>query len=348
MPLNEIENNLDHWLEGISSADSADLLEELKVRLLGKSGVVTSAFKSMGSLSPEDKRAFGERLNKIKDKLEQSFKTQKQKIAEHEIDVRLAKETVDVTLPPLGSQIGGLHFISKTIRRIKEFYQARGFLILDGPEIDDEFHNFDALNIPSSHPARQSQDTFYIKDFKGTLLRTQTSTVQIRPMQEKGVPIRMISLGKTYRSDNLDATHSPMFHQMECLVVDREPISVRHLKRELQKFLAFFFEKNSVDEIVLRLRPSYFPFTEPGLEVDCRYTLKEGELVISKDGDKWIEIAGSGMVHPNVYKACGLDPEGLYGFAFAFGLDRLVMLKNGIKDIRNLYDTDLRWLEHYA
>lgn len=346
MPLNEIENNLEHWLSTIYSTVSMDSLEKLRLDLLGKSGILTSAFKFMSELESSEKRAYGEKLNKAKEALEVAIREQKKKISDYEIAQQLKEETLDITLPVLNSKIGGIHIISKSIKKIREYYQSRGFLVLDGPEIDDEFHNFDALNIPKHHPARQSHDTFYLEDFEEMLLRTHTSTVQIRTMIGRGVPIRMISIGKTYRSDNLDATHSPMFHQIEGLVVDEKPISVGHLKRELQKFLAFFFEIEHMDNVAIRLRPSYFPFTEPGVEVDCKYAKKDGKLLITKNGDKWLELGGAGMVHPNLYKSCGLKDK-LYGFAFGFGLERLVMLKNGIQDIRNLYDTDVRWLKHY-
>ncbi len=347
MPLHEIENNIEHWLSMVYSAVSMSSLEKLRLDLLGKSGILPSAFKFMRDLEHYEKMAYGEKLNKAKRDLEIAITEQKKKIFNYEIAEKLKKETLDVTLPVLNSKIGGIHIISKSIKKIREYYQSRGFLVLDGPEIDDEFHNFDALNIAKSHPARQSHDTFYIEGFDEMLLRTHTSTVQIRTMMEKGVPIRMISIGKTYRSDNLDATHSPMFHQIECLVVDKSPISVGHLKRELQKFLAFFFEIESIDNVAIKLCPSYFPFTEPGVEVHCKYAKKDGKLLITKNGDKWLELGGAGMVHPNVYKFCGLQ-EKLYGFAFGFGLERLVMLKNGVQDIRNLYDTDIRWLQHYT
>lgn len=346
MPLNEIENNLEHWIETIQTAISISDLEKLRLSLLGKHGILTSAFKSMHSLTSDEKKLYGEKLNIIKDKLEITIRKQKKTISERDITQKLTKEILDVTLPVLDAEIGGTHIISKSIQKIRQYYQARGFLVLDGPEIDNEFHNFDALNIPKHHPARQSHDTFYIDGFDEILLRTHTSTVQIRTMMEIGAPIRMISIGKTYRSDNLDATHSPMFHQIEGLVVDKNPVSVGHLKKELQKLLAFFFEVKNIDDVAVRLRPSYFPFTEPGVEVDCKYARRDNRLIITKDGNEWLELGGAGMVHPNLYKYCKLEGK-LYGFAFGFGLERLIMLKNGIQDIRNLYDTDIRRIKHY-
>jgi phenylalanyl-tRNA synthetase alpha chain len=341
MPLKEIENNLQHWINIIREATTMSELDRFRVDIMGKSGIFSSAFKFMGSLSDDEKKLYGEKLNTAKDALQSAFQEQKLKISQIETENNLKSETVDVTLPVVDSKVGGSHIISQNIRRVRRHYHARGFLVLDGPEIDSEFHNFDALNLPKHHPARQSHDTFYIEKFREMLLRTHTSTVQIRAMTTRGVPLRMISIGKTYRNDNLDATHSPMFHQIEGLVVDTNPLCVGHLKSELQKLVAFFFEIDNIHEVNIRLRPSYFPFTEPGMEVDCKYNNK-------KDGDgRWLELGGAGMVHPNVYRACGLSGK-LYGFAFGFGLERLIMLKYGINDIRNLYDTDIRWLQHYA
>ncbi len=341
MPLNEIENNLEHWIDTVYGTTTIPELEKLKADLIGKTGVLTSAFKFMSTLSVEDKKKYGEKLNKVKAKLEETIRLQKNKISEFEIRAKLEAESLDITLPIPDPVLGAAHIISSNIRHIRQYYSSRGFLVLDGPEVETEFYNFDALNIPSHHPARQSHDTFYLDEFPNTLLRTHTSTVQIRTLQKHGGPIRMISIGKVYRSDDLDATHSPMFHQIECLVVDRNPISISNLKSELEKLLEFFFET----KVDIRFRPSYFPFTEPGMEVDCKYMKKDNKLVISKDGDKWLELGGAGIVHPNVYKHCGFNDQQLYGFAFGFGLERLIMLKTGIQDIRDLYSTDTRWLK---
>ncbi|MDR2074785.1 MAG: phenylalanine--tRNA ligase subunit alpha [Holosporales bacterium] len=340
MPFKEIESSLQHWIDVIQKTSSVSELDKFKVAIMGKSSLFTAAFKFIGSLSVDEKKTYGEKLNIAKEKLEFVFREQKLKIAQMEMENSLKNEKVDVTLPVANSNIGGSHIISTNIKRIRKHYHSRGFLVLDGPEIDSEFNNFDALNIPMHHPARQSHDTFYIENFSGMLLRTHTSTVQIRAMMQRGVPIRMISVGKTYRNDSLDATHSPMFHQIEGLVVDTKPLCIGHLKSELQKLIAFFFEIDNISEVNIRLRPSYFPFTEPGMEVDCKYNKKD-------ENDSWLELGGAGMVHPNVYRACEL-PEELYGFAFGFGVERLVMLKYGIQDIRNLYNTDIRWLKHYA
>lgn len=348
MPLNEIENNLEHWIRSIYATTNMPDLESLRTGIIGKSGIITSGFKYMASLEASEKKEYGEKLNVAKEKIETAIKYQKKIIEDYVINESIRKETLDVSLPASNSNIGGIHIISRSIRKIRRYYQARGFLVLDGPEVETEFYNFDALNMAKHHPARQGHDTFYIKDFDETLLRTHTSNVQIRTMIEKGVPVRMISIGRTYRSDALDATHSPMFNQIEGLVVEKTPLNIGHLKSEIQKLLAFFFDVKNIDDVAIRFRPSYFPFTEPGVEIDCRYMRKDGKLVITKDGDRWLELGGAGMVHPNVYKSCGLESEKLYGFAFGFGIERLVMLKNGIQDIRNLYDTDMRWLKHYA
>ena len=344
MPLRELEKNLDYWMTIIVKATSFAALDKVKSDLLGKSGIITSAFKLMTEIPSDEKKAYGEKINKLKTALEDAIKKQRGLIDEFTISEKLKNETVDVTLPVFGNKFGSRHLITQATNRIRDHYQARGFMVLDGPEIESEFFNFDALNTPKHHPARQSHDTFYLEGFDETLLRTQTSSVQIRTMLDKGVPIRMISIGKTYRNDCLDATHSPMFHQIECLVAQRTPLSIGHLKSELKKFLSFFFE---VNDVAIRFRPSFFPFTEPGMEVDCRYMKRDGKLVITKEGDRWLEIAGAGMVHPNVFRSCNVEGPA-YGFAFAFGLDRIVMLKNGIQDIRELLETDIRALRHYA
>jgi phenylalanyl-tRNA synthetase alpha chain len=344
VPLIELEKNLEYWIKSILEATSHQDLEKIKSDLIGKSGIVTSAFGILASASPEQKKLYGATLNKIRTAVEGAVSQQGKKLNDYMIAEKLKNESVDVGLPVENYKFGGLHLITQATRFIRSYYQSRGFLVLDGPEVETEFFNFDALNTPKHHPARQSHDTFYVKGSENTLLRTQTSSVQIRTMTSKGIPIRMISIGKTYRNDQLDATHSPMFHQMECLVADREPISIGYLKSELKKFVSFFFE---TEDVALRFRPSFFPFTEPSMEVDCRCTKSNGKLVITSEGDRWLEICGSGMVHPNVFKNCGIN-EQVYGFAFAFGIDRLVMLKNGISDIRNLFDTDQRWLKHYG
>lgn len=344
MALQELENNLDHWEKEIVAASTFQELEKLKSNLVGKSGIITSAFRMMSELSTEEKKSFGEKLNKIKNSVENAIAVQKKKLENYFISEKLRKESVDITLPIENEKFGGLHIITKTMNRIRKHYLARGFEVLDGPEIEGEFFNFDALNIPKHHPARQSFDTFFLEGLEDCLLRTHTSCVQVRSMLERGANVRMISIGKTYRNDALDATHSPMFHQVEGLVVDTKPITIGHLKSELEKFISFFFE---TDDVAIRFRPSFFPFTEPSVEVDCKYFKENGKLILSQKGDKWLELGGAGMVHPQVFKNCGIK-EQAFGFAFGFGLERLVMLKNGIQDIRNLFDTDIRWLRYYG
>ena len=344
MPLQELKNNLGHWIETICGASTYQELERLKADLLGKSGVVTSAFKLLKNASNDKKKEYGETLNELKESLEMAISRQKKKLDEYAVVEKLRNETLDVTLPVCCSIFGSLHLMTRAIRSIRNYFSTRGYMVLDGPEIETDYYNFDALNIPSHHPARQNHDTFYIDGFDNQLLRTQTSCVQVRAMEKYGIPIKMVSIGKTYRNDQLDATHSPMFHQIEGLVVDSKPITIGHLKSELTKFLEFFFETDSAS---LRFRPSFFPFTEPGMEFDCKYTEKDGKLVITSAGDKWIELGGAGIVHPNVLHNCGVDSKAT-GFAFGLGLERIIMLKYGIKDIRNLYDTDQRVLKYYG
>ena len=339
----ELEQQLAQFMRNIENAKSLENIEKEKANFLGRNGVLTQALKILSTLSNDERKSLGKKLNTIKNQAEEFVKKQVQIIRQQVLDRKLVDEAVDITLP-VNQYFGSTHILSREIRRIKNEYQARGFLVLDGPEVETEFYNFDALNIPKYHPARQTQDTFYIEGYDNTLLRTQTSCVQIRAMQKLGLPLRMISIGKTYRNDQLDATHSPMFHQIEGLVVDYKPINISNLKYTLNRLISFIFE---VDSVSLRFRPSFFPFTEPGMEVDCCYKINSGKIEITSNGDKWLELGGAGMVHPNVFQHCGVLNQA-YGFAFGFGVERLVMLKYGITDIRLLYDTDQRWLEYYS
>ncbi|MDR1365165.1 MAG: phenylalanine--tRNA ligase subunit alpha [Holosporales bacterium] len=339
-----LEKNLETWILAIDKCGSTKEIDEIRRNLLGKTGHVTNAFGELKGLSVDDKKLYGDRVNKIKFSLEDAILNVKIKLEKLQMLEKLDKEAVDVTLPVINNRFGKLHIITSEIRRIKQYYQSRGFSVIDGPEVETDFFNFDALNMPKHHPARQNHDTFYIDGFDAVLLRTQTSCVQVRAMLEGKLPIRMVSIGKTYRRDATDATHSPMFHQLEGLVVDRSPLNIGHLKSELVKFISSFFE---VDNVAVRLRPSFFPFTEPGMEVDCRYSKKDGKVALSSTGDKWLEISGAGMVHPNVFKYCGIHGE-VYGFAYAFGIERIIMLKNGINDIRDLYSSDKRALQYYG
>jgi phenylalanyl-tRNA synthetase alpha chain len=340
----ELENNLDAWLAAIGECKSLEVLDVVRKNLLGRSSAIISTFSQLKSLHADDRRLYGDRVNKIKASLEAAISDTQGALEEMQVQEKLREEAVDVTLPVISDRFGSTHIITKTMGRIRQYYQARGFSVIDGPELETSFFNFNALNTPKHHPARQSHDTFYIDGFDDLLLRTQTSCVQVRAMISDGVPIRMVSMGKTYRRDAIDATHSPMFHQLEGLVVDRSPLSIGHLKRELVKFISFFF---GVSDVAVRFRPSFFPFVEPGMEFDCRYSKRDGKVVFSQSGDRWLEIGGAGMVHPNVFKSCGITGE-VYGFAYAFGIERIIMLKDSISDIRNLYSTDQRLLRHYG
>lgn len=340
-----LDKELQVFLENIRKTDTENLLDIECAKFLGKSGKLTSAFRELAKLSPEKKKELGLNLNKIKSIAESAIAEQRTLICKTVINKKLLSEKLDITLPVV-RKCGNLHILTHEIRRIKREYQSRGYLILDGPEIETEFFNFDALNIPKYHPARQLQDTFYIKNFESTLLRTQTSCVQIRALQKYKLPLRMISIGKTYRNDKLDATHSPMFHQIECLVADRNPVCIGHLKEALRQIISFVFETDT-DNVSLRFRPSFFPFTEPSMEVDCCYKKVNGKIELVKDGNSWLELGGSGMVHPNVFKNCGITDQ-VYGFAYGFGLERLIMLKYGITDIRSLFDSDPRILSSYT
>ena len=338
-----LEQQCAEFEKKIEQTTTFDELELLKNEFLGKNGTLTIQFKEMNKLSIDEKKIRGKELNLCKINAENAINKQLSFIKNKLLNAKLESEKLDMSLP-VGNPCGGLHLLTREIRRIKTEYNSRGYLVLDGPEVETEFFNFDALNIPKYHPARQSQDTFYLKNFNETLLRTQTSSVQIRALQRYGVPLRMISIGKTYRNDQLDATHSPMFHQVEGLVVDRTPISIGHLQKALRDFVAFLFE---TDNATIRFRPSFFPFTEPGMEFDCCYKKNGNKIELTNDGDKWLELGGAGMVHPNVFKNCNID-EKLYGFAFGIGIERLVMLKYGINDIRMLFENDSRWLKYYA
>jgi phenylalanyl-tRNA synthetase alpha chain len=327
---------------------AADLaaLEAERVAALGKQGAVTQLLKTLGKMSPEERGEAGPRIHAVREAVTAAIAARKAALEGEALERRLATETLDMTLPALGSARGSVHPVSQVMDELAEIFADLGFSVATGPEIEDDWHNFTALNIPESHPARAMHDTFYFPDTdaegRRMLLRTHTSPVQIRTMMKAEPPIRIIAPGRTYRSDS-DATHTPMFHQVEGLVIDRG-ITLGHLKWTLETFLKAYFER---EDIVLRLRPSYFPFTEPSAEVDVGYTLVNGRRVLG-GSDGWMELLGSGMVHPKVIAACGLDPEEYQGFAFGCGIDRLAMLKYGMDDLRAFFDGDLRWLRHYG
>jgi phenylalanyl-tRNA synthetase alpha chain len=327
-------------LGAISGAATVDALEAERVRLLGKQGQVTALLKTLGGMSPEQRQSEGPRINGLREAVSEAIAERKAALEGAALEARLASERIDLSLPAPERPRGSVHPVSQVMDELAEIFADMGFAVATGPEIEDDWHNFTALNIPETHPARAMHDTFYFPD--GKLLRTHTSPVQIRTMQNQKPPIRVIAPGRVYRSDS-DATHTPMFHQIEGLVVDRG-IHLGHLKWTLETFLKAFFER---DDIVLRLRPSYFPFTEPSAEVDVGFTWTNGRRILG--GNKgWMELLGSGMVHPRVLANCGIDPDEYSGFAFGVGVDRLAMLKYGMDDLRAFFDGDLRWLRHYG
>jgi phenylalanyl-tRNA synthetase alpha chain len=336
-------------LGAIDAATGLDALEAIRVHALGKQGAVTALLKTMGGLSPEERQAQGPRIHGLREAVTEALASRKAGLEKAALDARLAGETLDMTLPVDGTAPGSVHPVSQVMDELAEIFADLGFAVATGPEIEDDWHNFTALNIPETHPARAMHDTFYLagEHARPMVLRTHTSPVQIRTMLANKPPIRIIAPGRVYRSDS-DATHTPMFHQVEGLVIDKG-ITLGHLKWTLETFLKAFFER---DDIVLRLRPSYFPFTEPSAEVDVGFTWKDGKRVIGGSGDAagggWMEVLGSGMVHPKVIAAAGLDPEEWQGFAFGTGVDRLAMLKYGMEDLRAFFDGDLRWLRHYG
>jgi phenylalanyl-tRNA synthetase alpha chain len=313
--------------------------------LLGRNGAVTLAMRGLGAVAPERRREVGARLNHLKDRLSSEIDSRAEALRRAARTARLAEERADVTLPVLPAAVGHIHPISQTVDEIVAIFGEMGFVVAEGPHIEDDFHNFTALNIPPEHPARQEHDTFYLPpraDGSRLVLRTHTSPVQIRTMLSQAPPLRIIVPGRTFRADH-DATHSPMFHQVEGLVIDRAT-HMGHLKGCLIEFCRTFF---AVEDLPVRFRPSYFPFTEPSAEVDIGCSRADGELRIGPGGD-WLEILGSGMVHPKVLANCGIDPSEYQGFAFGMGIERVAMLKYGIPDLRMFYDNDLRWLRHYG
>lgn len=331
----------DELLKSIEQVDDQKQLEELRIRILGKSGLITEAMKKIASLSIEEKKTFGASLNEFKNELSVAIDTKQSQLINETIAKRLLEEKIDITLPARERKIGKIHPITQATQEIINIFAKLGFSLASGPEIEDDFHNFTALNIPENHPARQMQDTFYF-NAENMLLRTQTSNVQIRKMSKEKPPFRFIAPGRVYRSD-YDQTHFPMFNQIECVCIDKN-INMGHLKWCLQEFLKAFFE---TDDVIIRLRPSFFPFTQVSAEVDIGYRIENGEIKIGSN-EKWLEILGCGMVHPKVLENVNIDPEEYQGFAFGAGIDRLAMLKYGIEDIRKFFDSDLRWLKHYG
>ena len=342
-------NNLDALKSELASmvAAAADVqaLEQVRVSALGKKGHITVLMKDLGQMEPNERKAAGQQLNVLKQEIADLIDARKFELENAGLDVRLAEEKIDITLPTRPESHGTIHPISQTIDELISIFGEMGFVVAEGPDIEEDWYNFTALNIPIDHPARQEHDTFYVNAEKAgerMVLRTHTSPVQIRTMQTQEPPIRTIVPGRTYRCDH-DATHSPMFHQIEGLVID-EVTHMGHLKGCLIEMCRAFF---GVDELPVRFRPSYFPFTEPSAEVDIGCSFEGGTLKIG-NFDDWLEILGSGMVNPNVLKNCGIDSAKYQGFAFGMGIERMAMLKYGIPDLRTFYDTDLRWLKHYG
>lgn len=331
----------------IDSADTLDSLEAVRIAALGKQGSVSALLKTMGSMSPEERQTQGPIINGLRESITSALAGKKAALETADLNRRLASERVDMTLPAPETPRGTIHPVSQVMDELAEIFADMGFAVAEGPEIEDDWHNFTALNIPETHPARAMHDTFYFpdemaRDGQKMVLRTHTSPVQIRTMTSQEPPIRIIAPGRVYRSDS-DATHTPMFHQIEGLVIDKG-IHLGHLKWTLETFLKAYFER---EDVVLRLRPSYFPFTEPSVEVDVGYSVVNGKRVIG-GAEGWMEVLGSGMVHRKVIEACGLDPDVWQGFAFGTGVDRLAMLKYGMDDLRAFFDGDNRWLQHYG
>ncbi|QNN70168.1 phenylalanine--tRNA ligase subunit alpha [Thermomonas carbonis] len=331
--MSDIESLSTQALAEIAAATAPDALEALRVGLLGKSGSITTQLKSLGALPGEQRKAAGEAINRARDAIGEALFARKIALDDAALDARLAGESIDVTLPGRDAARGGVHPVSRTLERITEIFGRLGYELADGPEIEDDFHNFEALNFPPHHPARAMHDTFYFGD--GRLLRTHTSGVQVRYMKEHQPPLRMIAAGKVYRSDS-DQTHTPMFHQVEGLLVD-EHASFADLKGTLAEFVRAFFER----DFEMRFRPSYFPFTEPSAEVDIAWQQADGST-------RWLEVLGCGMVHPNVLRNVGIDPGKYTGFAFGLGVERFAMLRYGVDDLRSFFDNDVRFLRQFA
>ena len=331
--MDSVSQILKQALAEISACEELSALDDLRVHYLGKKGEVTALLKSLGSMEHEQRKAFGQAVNRTKGELTQAVNTRKLTLEEIALNQRLANEKIDVTLPGRGQQRGGLHPVTRTLQRMTDIFSRLGYDIATGPEVEDDYYNFESLNFPPHHPARAMHDTFYFGD--GRLLRTHTSPVQIREMKREGAPIRIIAPGKVFRSDS-DQTHTPMFHQIEGLLVG-ETVTMADLKGVLQTFVNAFFET----DLAMRFRPSYFPFTEPSAEVDIAWDKGDGK----EPG--WLEILGCGMVHPNVLKACDVDSEKYVGYAFGMGVERLAMLRYGVSDLRHFFENDVRFLRQF-
>ncbi|MFP4238723.1 MAG: phenylalanine--tRNA ligase subunit alpha [Rhodosalinus sp.] len=335
------------WLRAVAEADDDSALEAVRVAALGKKGEISAQMRELGRMTPEERQEAGPRLNALKDEINAAIAAKRAALADAALEERLRTEWLDVTLPARPQRVGTVHPISQVTEEVTAIFADMGFSVAEGPQVESDWHNFDALNIPGHHPARAEMDTFYMARAQDDtrpphVLRTHTSPVQIRAMEMAGAPLRVICPGRVYRAD-YDQTHTPMFHQVEGLAIDRD-ISMANLKWVLEEFVKAFFE---VDEVELRFRASHFPFTEPSAEVDIRCSWEGGTLKVG-EGDDWLEILGSGMVHPKVLMAGNIDPAAWQGFAFGMGIDRIAMLKYGIPDLRAFFESDLRWLRHYG
>ncbi len=336
----------DKMLDDIRKAGDLAAVESVRVRLLGKSGEITALLKSLGGMDPETRAAEAPKIHALREAVTAALAERKSALEAADLDRRLATERLDLSLPAAEAPQGSIHPVSQVLDELAEIFADLGFAVAEGPEIESQWYNFTALNMPENHPARAMQDTFYLEPKDGEsearVLRTHTSPVQIRTMESNPPPIRIIAPGRVYRSDS-DATHTPMFHQIEGLVIDRG-ITLGHLRWTLETFLKAFFER---DDVAIRMIPSYFPFTEPSADVHVGWSWENGRRVIG-GSENWMEVLGSGMVHPRVIANCGLDPDEWQGFAFGTGVDRLAMLKYGMSDLRAFFDGDLRWLRHYG
>jgi len=340
--MSDIKKIRDEYISKLNQDLDLNSINQIKTDLFGKNGKISSEFKKLSSISAEERKKFASDLNHIKEELQKKILTKIQDFESKQINLKLKNEKVDVTLPEREFSQGKIHPVSQVIDEISSIFSEIGFSVEEGPDVENEYNNFTALNTPDNHPARDMHDTFYLDQNKKFLLRTHTSPVQVRTMIKGKPPFKIIAPGRTYRSDS-DQTHAPMFHQVEGLHIDKN-INMGHLKGCLNYFIKEFFE---VKKIKMRFRPSHFPFTEPSAEVDIGYELKDGKIIIG-EGNKWLEILGCGMVHPNVLKNVKVDPNKFQGYAFGIGIDRLAMLKYGINDLRAFFETDYRWLSHFG
>ena len=340
--MSDLKKIRDEFISRLEGKIDLSEINQIKSDLFGKNGLVSSQFKKIGTINESERKKFASDLNIIKDELQDLINSKINELEKFEINKKLEKEKVDITLPERPFVRGKIHPVSQTIDEISSIFSEIGFSIEEGPDVENEYNNFTALNTPDNHPARDMHDTFYLDEKKQKLLRTHTSPVQIRTMLKDKPPFKIIAPGRTYRSDS-DQTHSPMFHQIEGLHIDKN-INMGHLKGCLNYFIKEFFE---VNKIKMRFRPSHFPFTEPSAEVDIGYEVKDGKIIIG-EGNQWLEILGCGMVHPNVLKNVKVDPIKFQGYAFGIGIDRLAMLKYGINDLRAFFDCDYRWLNHFG